>query len=138
MEKSTTENPRGQRVFCSDRGQRGGCGRTFAIFFSAVLPRHSLSAALLWRLLLELKKGFSLKAAWESLRTAFSLAGAYRLVRSVKRKLDGVRTHLCRKEVPAASRQSEPVLQTVEHLTQVFPQNALDAFQRHFQCPFLA
>lgn len=30
---------RGQRVWCCDRGQRGGCGRTFAIFLADVLPR---------------------------------------------------------------------------------------------------
>jgi hypothetical protein len=138
VEKRAAESRRGQRAFCSDRGQRGGCGKTFAIFFSTVLPRHSLNTVLLWKLLLELLKGSSLKAAWESLRTAFSLAGAYRLVRALKRRLDGVRPRLCRKASPAASRQSDPLLQTVEHLAQVFPQNALDAFQRHFQHPFLA
>jgi len=42
---------RGQRVFCSDRGQRGGCGKTFPLFFAEVLPRHTFPASLLWALL---------------------------------------------------------------------------------------
>lgn len=103
-----------------------------------MLPRHSLNALLLWKLLLALHKGASLKAAWESLRTAFSLAGAYRLVRALRHRLDHVRTRLCGKENPAASRQSDPLLQTVEHLTQIFALNAVGAFQQHFQRPFLA
>jgi hypothetical protein len=32
---------RGQRAFCSDRGQRGGCGRTVSLFLAVMLPRHS-------------------------------------------------------------------------------------------------
>ena len=31
---------RGQRVWCSNRGQRGGCGRSFSLFLAGVLPRH--------------------------------------------------------------------------------------------------
>ncbi len=30
---------RGQRVWCSNRGRRGGCGRSFPIFLAGVLPR---------------------------------------------------------------------------------------------------
>jgi len=137
VEKKEGKSRRGQRVFCSDRGRRGGCGKTFAIFFSHILPRYSVSAVISWRLLLELLKGSSLKAGWESLRTAFSLEGAYRMVRALRRRLDGVRTLLCRKENPAASAQTDPLLQTVEHLAKVFPENAVGAFQTCFQQAFL-
>lgn len=54
---------RGQRIFCSNRGQRGGCGRTFPVFLAEVLPRHSVTSAWLWQLLLRLWKGGSTKAA---------------------------------------------------------------------------
>jgi hypothetical protein len=35
-------------VDCSNRGLRGGCGRTFAFFLADILPRHTLTAALVW------------------------------------------------------------------------------------------
>ena len=35
---------RGQRVWCSNRGQRRGCGRSFSIFLAGVLPRLSPEA----------------------------------------------------------------------------------------------
>jgi hypothetical protein len=69
-----TENGRlcrGQRIFCSNRGQRGGCGRTFSIFFADTLPRHTVSATLLWKLLGRLLAASSLKAAAQSLALPF-------------------------------------------------------------------
>ena len=35
------QGQRGQRVWCSNRGQRGGCGRTVSLFLAVMLPRHS-------------------------------------------------------------------------------------------------
>ena len=50
-----------------------------------------------------------------------------------------VRTRLCREQPPPASTQSDPLLQTVEHLQAVFPRSACPPaeFQLHFQHPFL-
>ena len=31
---------RGQRVFCSNRGRRKGCGRTFSVYLDTTIPRH--------------------------------------------------------------------------------------------------
>ena len=55
------EQLRGQRVYCSSRGQRGGCGQTFSIFLADVLPRHSVTATWLWKLFRQLLGGASLK-----------------------------------------------------------------------------
>ena len=52
---------RGQRVWCSNRGQRGGCGRSFSLFLAEVLPRHTVNAAWLWKLLQRLLSGGSVK-----------------------------------------------------------------------------
>ena len=73
---------RGQRVFCSNRGRRGGCGRTFSLMLAEVLPRHTFTASLLWKWLAELLAGLSLKAATERLRLPFALESMYRLRRN--------------------------------------------------------
>jgi fructose-specific phosphotransferase system IIC component len=130
---------RGQRVFCSDRGQRGGCGKTFPLFLAGVLPRHTFNATLLWALLLKLLAGATIQAATETLRLPFSLEAVYGIVRRCRLGLVAMRSLLGRAHAAPVSRQTDPFLQTLEHLQQIFPQatNALAAYQRHFQQPFL-
>jgi hypothetical protein len=130
---------RGQRVFCSNRGRRGGCGKTFSLVLVDVLPRHTLTASLVWRWLVELLAGLSVKAAVEKLRLPFALETICRLRRRLLCGLDQVRTRLCRELPPPVSQQSQPLLQTVEHLRAVFPDSVCPAadFQLHFQHPFL-
>ena len=130
---------RGQRVFCSDRGQRGGCGKTFPLFFAEVLPRHTFPASLLWALLRALLAGKAIRAAAETLCLPFSLEAAYGIIRRVRRRLDGVRSWLCREQPPPTSSRTDPLIQTLSHLQTLFPQNscALTAYQRHFQQAFL-
>jgi hypothetical protein len=104
-----------------------------------VLPRHTLTASRVWSWLVEVLAGRSLKAAAEKLRLPFALETLYRLRRGLQQGLDRVRTRLCREQSPPASGQTDPWLQTVEHLRAVFPDSAcpLAAFQFHFQHPFL-
>ena len=104
-----------------------------------VLPRHTLNASLVWRWLVELLAGLSIKAAVEKLRLPFALETVYRLRQRLQRGLDQVRTRLCREQSPPLSRQSQPLLQTVEHLRAVFPDSACPPadFQLHFQHPLL-
>lgn len=126
-------------MFCSNRSRRGGCGRTFALFFAVVLPRHSVTAALLARLLVGLLGGLAVKPAAEALRTPFALETFYRLVRRVRQRLEVVRTCLCGERSAPTSAHADPLLQTVEHLLAVFPTaaHAPAVFQERFQRPFL-
>lgn len=130
---------RGQRVFCSNRGNRGGCGGTFAFFLAEVLPRHTFTASLLWQWLVKLLAALSLKAAADKMRLPFALETLYRLRRKLRQRLDSLRTRLCREQQPPPSAQSDPWLQTAEHLQAVFPcvECPPAAFQLHFQRPFL-
>jgi hypothetical protein len=137
--RASGQSFRGQRVFCSNRGQRGGCGRTFSLVLADVLPRHTFTASLLWRWLVAVLAGLSVKAAAEKLRLPFALETVYRLRRGLRQCLASVRTRLCREQSPPASRQTNPLLQTVEHLRRVFSDSECPpaAFQLHFQRPFL-
>jgi hypothetical protein len=130
---------RGQRVFCSDRGSRGGCGRTFSFFLATVLPRHTFTASHLWTWLVELLAGLPVQAATQTLRLPFALESLYRLGRALRRRLDVLRTRLCRELPPPESTQRDALLQTVEHLRAVFAGEACPpaAFQLRFQQPFL-
>lgn len=136
---ATGQRLRGQRVFCSNRGRRGGCGQTFTLVLAEVLPRHTVTAPLLWQWLVAWLAGLSLKAAAEKLRLPLALETVYRLRRKLCRQLDRLRTRLCRRCPPPPSSQADPLWQTVEHLRQVFPRSTCPPaeFQLHFQRPFL-
>jgi hypothetical protein len=126
---------RGQRVWCCNRGQRGGCGRSFSIFLAEVLPRHTVTGPGLWRLLNRLLAGGSIKAAAEALALPFALETLYHVLHRLRQQLAGVRSVLCRQQPPAASSQTDPLLQTVEHLRSLFAQGVCPVadFQLHFQ-----
>lgn len=130
---------RGQRIWCCNRGQRGGCGRSFSIFLADVLPRHTVRSAVLWALLERWLEGGSIKAAAEALALPFGLEAIYHLLQRMRSRLTTVRSVLCGQEPPPASSQTDPLLQTVEHLRRLFPQSACPCaeFQLHFQRPLL-
>lgn len=126
---------RGQRAFCSNRGQRKGCGRTFPIFLANILPRHSVTAAIFWQILLGLIAGASLKSVASGI--PFALETLYGITRRLRRRLDAVRTFLCREQTPPYSAHCDPLIQTVEHFATLFPGSALEEFQLHFQSPLM-
>ena len=137
--KPDGQSLRGQRVWCCSRGRRGGCGRSFSIVLDDVLPRHSLTATLIWQWLVKLLAGSSLKAAVEALGPPFALETFYRLRRQLRRRQDALRALLCRKLDPPASAHSDPFLQTAQHLQKAFApaECPVAGFQLHFQLPLL-
>lgn len=104
-----------------------------------VLPRHTLTSAVVWRWLMEVLTGLSLKAAAEKLRLPFALETVYRWRRGLRQCLASVRTRLCQEQSPPVSTHTDPLLQTVEHLRAVFLDHECPpaAFQLRFQRPFL-
>ena len=83
------QGQRGQRVWCCNRGRRGGCGRSFSIFLADVLPRHTVTGPGLWRLLVRLLAGGSIKAAVEALALPFALETLYHLLHRLARAPGG-------------------------------------------------
>lgn len=130
---------RGQRVWCCNRGQRGGCGRSFAIFLADVLPRHTVRSATLWSLLDHWLRGGSIAAAVQALGLPFGLETLYHLLQRMRLRLVTVRSALSGQAPPPASAQTDPLLQTVEHLRGSFAGSdcPVAQFQLHFQRPLL-
>ena len=52
------DQPEGQFL----RGQRGGCGKTFTLVLAGISPRHTVTASLVCKWLVQLLAGASLKA----------------------------------------------------------------------------
>jgi hypothetical protein len=129
---------RGQRARCSDRGQRGGCGRTFPVLFAWVLPRHSFTAPLVWQTVKRWLDGLSVGASWQPGKTPLLLGSFYHLIQRLRGRLSMLRTVLSEIRRAPESRRSDPLLQTFEHLCVAFPQTScpIAAFQERFQKPW--
>jgi len=75
----------------------------------------------------------------EKLRPPLILQSCYHLLARLTQRLDGLRTRLCQRLKPPNSSQSDPLLQTAEHLQKLFAGAAcpLSQFQLSFQHPLL-
>jgi len=139
LEAVDKQTVRGQRAWCSNRGRRGGCGRTMLIVFARLLPRHSVNATMLGQLLKRLCAGDSIQSAWEQCRMPVHLQSVYHLLQRFRERLDAVRVALLSHCAPPTSVHTEALRQTAEHLRCVFPEstNPVEAFQYAFQTPIM-
>lgn len=127
---------RGRRVFCSNRGRRGGCGRTHAYFLASVIPRASLAASTLWRFLYLILSGFSKRAAHAR---SNSLGTPQRIWARCINAQSPIRFNLCSLAQPPPMLVKVPFLQVVRHLMDAFPNSLcpVSAYQSAFQISFL-
>lgn len=130
---------RGWRIFCSNRGRRRGCGRTHSVLLATLLPRRSVRAAQFWKFLQSCVSGSSLKAAWETVTSTFSLECGYRLWKVFVKTQPRLRSLLYRIVKPGDSPFKNSLFQTIEHLHSAFSEAEcpLRAFQLHFQQGFV-
>jgi hypothetical protein len=133
------EVPRGWRIFCSDRNLRKGCGRTYSILLAKFIFRHMVSAPWLWQLLQGLRRGMSVKAAWEKIASPFTLETGYRLRQAFARSQTFIRSMLLRVGAPPKLNAAEPEWQLIDHLRFAFPKSGCPVadFQVRFQAAFL-
>ncbi len=138
-EGASDEVRRGWRVFCSSRNRRKGCGRTYCVLLAQFMSRRMVSSAKLWHLIDGIRKGLSVKAAWEKVSSPFCLETGYRLCHAFARSQTFIRSLLLRAGALPKFSSAEPLLQVIEHLRALFPQSACPVadFQIRFQTAFL-
>jgi hypothetical protein len=127
------------RVFCNNRGNMGGCGRTYSVMLIERMHDYIVSCATLWSFLLLLLEGGFIKDAWESATSAFCLDTGYKLRQAFIRSQSHIRTLLSRLGPPAKlTNITDPILQTIQHLKNAFRASScpISAFLLRFQEPF--
>ena len=133
---SHTRIVRGRRLLCSGRSGRGGCGRTCPVFETHILPRHTISSAILWQFM-QLCLSHSILHAWQHTAAAFSTSCAYRIHSRILYFQDHIRSRLTQRARPPPCHSSQPRDQLIAHLAQAFPGgDPVAAFQSLFQCAF--
>lgn len=128
---------RGRRFFCSNRGRRPGCGRTFSVQFESVLCCFVVGTLTLWCFVQAVLSGLTRRAAWlREARDVLSLSSAYRLWRRLGTAQSALRSRLCSEAPAPACASREPLAQLAGHLTVVLGDGQPDllaAYQHHMQ-----
>lgn len=126
---------RGIRIYCSNRYSNIGCGRTFSVLFSSMIPALTVRARHLSEFFKKLLTANSIHAAWHSSHIPFSLRSAYRWVEKLKLNQAILRTAVYSSIPSEHHNSSPPHLETISYLNAAFPQsnNTIKAFQLQTQ-----
>lgn len=128
-ERSSEEVVRGRRIFCSNRGQRSGCGRTFSVLLGSVLSGFVVRTLTLLCFARAVLSGLTRRAAWLlEAQGALSLSSGYRLWRRLDQAQATLRGRLWRMAPPPDSAKREPLAQLLAHLVLVVGQSEADPF----------
>jgi hypothetical protein len=142
---------RALRVFCSNRGKAGGCGRTFSVWIADQVKRLFLDAQSLYRFLELAATSGNKSLAFRSLGSSMSHSATYRIWRRFLNAQSAIRTALtafC--PPPKQTRQTllgeqpntamSSARATLEHLGEAFkqsPLNPIAAYQDATQSFFI-
>lgn len=128
---------RGRRFFCSNRGSRPGCGRTFSVLIRTFVSRFAVTAFTLAGFVLAAIAGLSVAAAWaRAAQSRLSRSTGFRLWRRVVSSQIRWRSLLLHRGQPPPSPDHRPLAQLVEHMKKwtTGPQIEFFAdFQHEFQ-----
>lgn len=129
---------RGHRIFCSNRKNRSGCGKTFSMLLAGFIKDFMICAGDLSAFLGRISQGLCPAKAFRCLETQMSRTSIYRILKRFRYNQARVRTLLTRiKDPPDLSRIKDPVIQTIAHLRVVFKGCMVSEFQQYFQTSFL-
>ena len=127
------------RIFCNDRGNMGGCGKSYSVVLFDRMWGY-ITCVTLWNFLLRLLEGQSIRKAWKPAVPPFYADCGYKLRQAFIRSQSHIRTLLSKLGPPGTLHGiTDPVLQTIQHLKCAFKEDScpIRAFQLHFQKPFL-
>lgn len=122
------ETKRAQRIFCSNRNARPGCGRTFSIWLVDKIRRLSLTTGALWQFL-QLVIAGNIVAASLAVKARLSERTWQRIWKRFKLAQSKIRTALCAYCPPPESLPRSPpcrparlpAQQVLAHLQSAFP-----------------
>jgi len=130
---------RARRIFCSNRKQAGGCGRTFSVWMAGKVKRLLLTAEALWVFLKQAADTGNKFQAFQSLNSGMSDSAPYRIWKRFCEAQSAIRTALGRLGKPPECGSGQPAKQTLAHLEAAFAGQPfpIAAFQARLQTFFM-
>lgn len=137
-ESDSERGKRGRRIYCSNRKNRKGCGRTFSMLLSGFIPGRIIPAGRLWDFLRRIKDNIPVSKAFEGANIPLAASSAHRIFKDFTENQPVIRTLLMGlKDPPVLPDVENPAVCTIIHLESVFKDGPVSAFQKHFNRAFL-
>ena len=135
----------GKRVFCSNRNQRTGCGRTMQLYLDATVRYLHHGGATVAAFILALMTGLSIETAYTGSTGAGTARNAYRWLARLSTQLPCYRSLSHRAPLhesgasaaPGRSVRQSILMATFEALLQRFEQPLCATYQQQLQRPLL-
>ena len=127
---------RGIRFYCSNRGNKTGCGRTMSVLIKTFIATFSVTTRLLSFFAESVLQGLSVRAAWLlACSKQFSERSGYRLWDRILGSLPHLRTVLLRAGRPPSTSKAHPLSQVLLQIAKHVPitSDCFGAFQYRFQ-----
>lgn len=130
---------RAWRIFCSNRRQATGCGRTFSVWMADKIKRLLLTADALWAFLKQAALTGNRFQAFRNLKSGLSDSAPYRIWKRFGEAQSAIRTALRRLCKPPEVASEEPAEHTLAHLEAAFADQScpIAAFQVRLQVSFM-
>lgn len=139
-EQHMAKSKRGHRIFCSNRKNRNGCGRTFSLLLAAFIKHFTISAKTLGNFLSNIASGLNRLQAFKRANGPLTVSSLYRLFNRFQQVQARIRTLLLSvKDPPDGRGISDPAVQTIRHLHSLVHNDScpVACFQLLFQVSFL-
>jgi hypothetical protein len=145
-EAQDTPVPRRQRIICNHRKVKNcGCGKSFSLYSSDIVPYLSNFAGTFWKFVLLIIIGLSAASALRKMKLGISRRTASRWLEKIDRSQSKWRSRLAdyipppeiASEKHNTSRINSPLTSTITHFRKFFflSNNAFSDFQYFFQQP---
>jgi hypothetical protein len=130
---------RAWRIFCNNRKQSMGCGRTFSVWAADKIKRLFLTADALWTFLKQAVESGNKFQAFRNLNSGLSVSAPYRIWKRFREAQSAIRTALGRLCGPPEITSGQPAKQTLAHLETAFGDDPcpITAFQVRLQVFFM-
>jgi hypothetical protein len=133
----------GKRIFCSNRSNSKGCGRTIRLYLSDVIPNLQYSTSALTSFLSELIKGTPIDFAYKIVTRNDSSRNAYRWLNKFIKKITDYRKFIFRdfdskiNNISPRTPRLDILLETINRLFSIKTLETGQLFQTHSNQVFL-
>ncbi len=132
---------KGRRIFCSNRNNRKGCGRTISYFIINFINETLISSSIAWQFLLFILSGMSIEKAYNALNPecVLSISTFYRFWKRFKLTMHKIRTFISDNFKLSETLESTPSCETISHLSNHLADpdlNPIANYQKLFQTAF--
>ena len=128
----------GQRIFCSNRGSKKGCGKTFQLYLSVFIPKLNYSAIELNYFLSEVEENSSINESYLKATNTIDSRNAYRWLSRIKQKIFELRSFSYKLFHPIRKAASKNYLiETISNLKKILQTNFVKSYQLINQVPFI-